>query len=117
MPDDFKPPSDHQRIRILEIGHMHLTEQMAELVIGMQSVQTSMKSSGVKLTSIEGELQTNSETTGEVRDILRTVKGGLKMLSWMGTAVRMIGYLAAAGAAIYSAWHMATHGGKPPGVE
>ena len=93
---------------------MHLTEQMAELVIGMKAVQGSVQSGGAKLTSIEAELQTNSETTGEVRDILRTVKGGLKMLSWMGALVRWAGYLAGAGSALYVGWHMLTHGGQPP---
>ena len=94
---------------------MHLTEQMAELVISMQAVQGSMQRGDARLGSVEIELKANSATTAEVRDILQTGKAGLKVLAGLGSLLRWAGYLATAGAALYVGWHMITHGGKPPG--
>ena len=111
------PPSDHQRIRVLEAGHRVLIEQLADVAVTMQEVRACLKQGDSRMASLETELSTNSDITTEVRDILSVAKVGLRVLGGVGVLVRWAGYLAAAGAAIYSAWYMATHGGKPPGVD
>lgn len=115
--DRDSQPTDHQRIRVLEAGHRVLIEQLADVAVTMQEVKDCLQKGDNRMASLETELTTNSTVTAEVRDILSVAKVGLRVLGGVGVLVRWVGYLAAAGAAIYSAWYMATHGGKPPGVD
>ena len=109
--------SDQQRIRILESGHHALVEQLAEVAVALRDVQACMQRGDTRMGAMESELSVNSTVTAEVRDILSVAKVGLRVLGGVGTLVRWVGYLSAAGAAIYSAWYMVTHGGRPPGAE
>jgi len=115
MPDD-NPLTSDQRLRVLEAGHRVLTEQLAEVAVRLQEVSQCLQLGEARMGNIETELRANSATTVEVREILSTAKAGFKVLGGIGTLVRWAGYLAAAGATIYTAWHMLTHGGKPPGA-
>lgn len=110
------PDLTEDRIRILEVNHRLLTDQMAEVVVSMQAIERCLQTGEHRMGGIEAELRTNSTTTTEVRDILDTAKVGLRALGAIGTLVRWAGYLAAAGAALYTGWHMITHDGKPPGA-
>ena len=113
--DRDNPPSDHQRIRVLEAGHRVLIEQLADVAVTMQEVRACLKQGDSRMASLETELSTNSDITTEVRDILSVAKVGLRVLGGVGVLVRWAGYLAAAGASIYAAWHMVKYGVKPPG--
>lgn len=110
------PPSDRQRIRVLEAGHLVLIEQLADVAVTMQDVKDCLQKGDRRMGSLETELRDNSAVTAEVRDILSVAKVGLRVLGGVGVLVRWAGYLAAAGASLYAAWHMIKHGGKPPGV-
>ena len=110
------PLTLERRIELLEVGHAHMTRQMAEVTVAMQDVSRCLEQGGAKMSSVQSELQQTSQTIGEVRDILAAVKVGLKVIGGIGTLVRWAGYVAAAGAAIYTFWHMLKNGGKPPGV-
>ena len=104
-----------RRIEILEIGHAHMTRQMAEITVALQDVSRCLEAGTSKMSGLERELSDNSSTTREVRDILSTARLGFRVLGGLGTAVRWFGYLASAGAACYVAWHMIVNGGRPPG--
>lgn len=114
--DRDTPPTDQQRIRVLEAGHRVLIEQLADVAATMQEVHACLQRGDTRMGSLETELKGNSAVTAEVRDILSVAKVGLRVLGGVGMLVRWCGYVAAACAAIYSAWYIATHGGKPPGV-
>lgn len=113
---EARDAADSTKIRVLEAGHKVLTDQMAELVIGMQAVHQALQRGDSRMGDLEAELKANSDTTAEIRDILAAVKTGIKVLGGIGTMARWAGYLAGAGAAVYTAWHMLTHGGRPPGA-
>lgn len=106
-----------QRVRVLEVGHRLLTDQISEVTVGMQGVQSCLTQGATRMQRIEQELAANSTITAEIRDILSAVKLGLKVLGSIGLIVRWAGFIAAACAAIYTSWHMIQHGGKPPGTE
>ena len=103
-----------QRVRVLEVGHLVLTEQQAELVVLSQGTQVCLARGEERMAAIEAELLANSAVTAEIRDILAVAKVGLRVLGGVGTAVRWAGYIATALGAIYIAVYMATHGGKTP---
>ena len=109
------PPTTEQRVRVLEVHHRVLAEQMGEISIAMRDIQSCLQRGDSRMGGLETELSKNSSTTAEVREILDTARAGLKVLGGIGTMVRWAGYLAAAGAALYTGWYMLTHGGKPPG--
>ena len=94
-----------------------LIEHLADVAATMQEVRACLQRGDTRMGSLEAALTGNSAVTAEVRDILSVAKMGLRVLGGVGMLVRWCGYVAAAGAAIYSAWYMATHGGKPPGVD
>lgn len=104
-----------ERLRVVEAGHKVLVDQLAEVAVQMREVRQCLQVGEDRMGSMEAELRANSATTTEVREILTTAKAGFRVLGGIGTLVRWAGYLSAAGATIYTAWHMITHGGKPPG--
>lgn len=56
----------------------------------------------------------SAEDLAAIRDVLTAVRGGLRVLGWLGLAVKWLGGLATAGVAIYTAWYALTHGGDLP---
>ena len=109
-------PTLERRVEILEIGHAHMTRQMADVAIALQDVTRCLESGTTKMGTIERELADNSTTTREVRDILSAVKAGLRVIGGVGVLFRWIGYLATAAIAVYGAWQLLRTGVKPPGA-
>lgn len=119
MSEDHAPGISHpRRLDVLEAGHSHLVDQMADMVVSLRQVQQCLVQAESRMTAIETELRTNSQTTSEVRDILSTARGAFRFFALVGKVfgamVRMFGLLAAAGAIIYAAAYALIHGGNPP---
>lgn len=105
---------DEARLRVLEVGHRQLTDQMAEIAVELREIRMALGCGESRMGSIETDLRDARETLAEVRDILQVTRAGLKVLGGIGTAVRWIGYLAAAATAL---WVFASHvknGGPRP---
>lgn len=66
-----------------------------------------------RLGAIEDELRANSEATRQVLEIFQAVRGGIKVLGWLGTAARWITGMAVFAGVCYGAWLKATGGSKP----
>jgi hypothetical protein len=107
---DFSQP---QRLRVLEVGHQQLVDQLAEMVVSMREMRDCMSKGEGRMSAIEVELKTNSATTTEVRDILSTARGAFRLFGWIGMAVKWLGGIAGAIGALYVAAYSITHG-KPP---
>ena len=103
-----------QRIRVLEAGHRQLTDQIAELTVGMHAVRDGIKAGNTRIGALEGELRDNSAVTTEIRDILSVAKVGLRVLGGVGTLVRWAGYIAAAGVSLFAMWQAIRNGGPKP---
>lgn len=67
-----------------------------------------------RMANIEVELASNTEVTREVRDLMTAARVGFRVLGGLGTAVKWLGILATASAAIYTAVQTLLHGAQPP---
>lgn len=103
------------QIRVLLQHDDLLARQVAELTVGMHTIQRQLQHGDQRMTSMATDLAANTATTTEVRDLLAAFKGGMKVLEWLGRAARWVGGIAAALTAIYTVFYMATHGGDLPG--
>lgn len=113
-PHDGELPLE-RRVELLEIAHVHMTRQIADVTVALQDLRACIQLGTTKMAAVEHELTENSSTTREVRDILGAAKGFFRLAGWVGNAVRWGGYIATAVVAIYGGWYVITHGGRPPG--
>lgn len=104
-----------RKINVLLTSHHTLSEQIAELALAQQGVNTRLKDGDAKMTLLAQELAKNTEVTTEVRDLVTAFKGGFKIAGWFGTGLKWIAGIAAAFLSIYTAFYAVTHGGKLPG--
>lgn len=72
-----------------------------------------------RVTSIEQGLAENTKATlegnrdaREILELFQAVKGGMKVLGWLGNALRWVGIVAGAGMACYGLWNAITHPGQ-----
>lgn len=91
------------------------SRQMNYLADCITQLQAQVAEGADRMAAVERELRTNTETTLEVRDILGAAKGAFKFFNGLGLVLKWVGGLATAAVAVYTLWHMANHGGKPPG--
>lgn len=70
---------------------------------------------------LDAEIAENTRLTREsaadlaaIRDVLTAVRGGLRVLGWVGAGMKWLGVIATAGVAIYTAVYALTHGGNLP---
>jgi hypothetical protein len=112
MPDNA--PAPPSTIQILAASHELLTAQMTELAIGQQFATKERRQQGERMTQIEELLAENTQMTAQMLDVVKAVKGGIRVLGWIGVAAKWLAGLAAAVAAIYTLIYMATHGGSKP---
>lgn len=87
----------------------------------VESISGSLDALEKRVEAIEVGVQENTKATLEgnrdVREVLemfQTVKGGIKVLGWIGNVVRWVGYIAAAGLAVYGAWNAIVHTAPKP---
>ena len=93
MTDDIKPPTESELARLDAIESR------------MDALDLAMK--GNTAATLEG-----NRDVRELLEIFQAVKGGFKVLGWLGTAAKWVAALVGAAGAVYAAWHTAT-GGKP----
>jgi len=55
-----------------------------------------------KIERMERDLRENTIITRELRDILVTVKSGARMLGWIGSAIKWLSGVVAAGVALWA---------------
>lgn len=90
MTDDIKRPSDS------ELGH--LEERV-------NAVEAALKE------NTRATLEGNRDAR-EMLEIFQAVRGGFKVLGWLGAVAKWVGGVLGAVGALYAAWHHST-GGKP----
>lgn len=89
--------------------------QLKYLADRITDMEAQLGAGANRMTAMERDLKANTETTMEVRDILGAAKGAFRFFNLLGLGLKWLGGLAGAGVALYTVWHMVTHGGKPPG--
>ncbi len=96
---------------------MNETEQgltPAQIAARLQAIDDRLDRGAEKMDRLGDELEHNSRTTQEVRELLDMAKSGLRVLGWLGVAGKWLGSLATAGLAIYGLVYALTHGGQLP---
>lgn len=88
-------------------AHLSTEERLA-------AIEERLDRGSDRMDRIERTLNENTDATLEVRDLINTVKGGFKVLGWLGGGAKWIGSLATAGAAIYGFIWAITHPGQLP---
>lgn len=53
----------------------------------------------------------NTAATNEIVDLFQAAKGAFRVIGWVGTAVKWVGAVTAAGGGL---WYLVTHGFIPP---
>ncbi len=79
----------------------------------LASVNRRLDAGGERMTAIESELKTNSETTKEIRDLLEAVQFGMRVIGWLGFAVEWLAKILVAAGSIYAALEFWKHGTPP----
>jgi len=69
----------------------------------------------VSLLNITAELKANTQVTSQVRDMLDAARGAWQVLDGLSKLAKILGAIAAAGAALYTAGYMLFHQGRGPG--
>lgn len=87
----------------------------ASVILRLSAIERRLDAGSKRMDLQDGLLAENTEITRDIRDLLTAARLGLKVLGGLGAVARWLGYLGAGGAALYTLWHMATHGGRPPG--
>lgn len=104
------------QIRALVLHHETVARQIAELSMLSDGIHSRLASGDGRMDAIEAELRANTEVTTEVRDLLSAVKGGFKVLGWLGHGGKWAGMIAGAAVSLYTLGYALTHGGQlPPG--
>jgi len=67
-------------------------------------MQAKIEKQDQELAEIRKELAENTSITRELRDILVTVKSGAHMFGWIGSAIKWISGVVAAGVALWAAF-------------
>lgn len=85
---------------------------------GAPELRDEVKALGVRMDTFEGALAANTKVTqsisgdtSELLDVFKSVKGGFRVLGWMGAAAKWVAGIAAAGVALWQMWQKWT--GKP----
>ena len=87
----------------------------------LNAIEGRLERGSDRMDAIERALKANTEATlegnrdaREVLEIFQAVKGGIKVLGWIGAMVKWLAPLATLCFAAYSAFYAMTHGGQLP---
>ena len=113
--DSKDPASFHEaQVRILLTNAELLTQQMAEVVTSHHLAQAASNSRDARMAELEAAMRKNTAITEEVSAMLTPLKGLIKTVGWLGTAIKWLGMIAAAFISVYTAVYVATHDGNYP---
>lgn len=85
-----------------------------EMQIAREAARLAARAVNDRLDTMQLELTANTSLTREMRDLLELGKAGFRVLGYLGTIARWLGYIGAGAVAVYTLAYMATHGGRPP---
>lgn len=80
----------------------------------LAAIEARLLEGSARMDRMQAELSANTAITVQVRDLLQTLRGGLRLLGWLGVAAKWIGGIAAAVTAVWALIHAAIHSGRPP---
>lgn len=84
----------------------HSSEEIASIKARLDAIELAQKQ------AFAATLEGNRDAR-EMLEIFQAVKGGFKVLGWLATAAKWVGWLAGGAAAVYGLWQV-MHGSVPP---
>ena len=102
------------KIRVLMASTSVLTDQIAELTLRWQELSARIGHTGEKVGGIEKTLSDNNDLLVQMLDIVKAVRGGIKVLGWLGVLAKWVTAVAAAAGVVYAAYQLVVHGSVPP---
>lgn len=106
-PDDVSRRLRESEMRqdISDTMQKTLVDQMAEIVVSQRNADKWRAESSRRMGLMETSIEENTTMTSELLDIFKAVKGGFKVLGWLGAAAKWVAGIAGAIAGVYAAWH------------
>lgn len=92
-----------EQIRALLVGQEQLTKQMAEIVVAHHEIVRRHNEDLIRVGRMERTISETALVLADVREIVGTVaalKGGLRVLGWLGSAAKWIATLVAGAALV-----------------
>lgn len=100
--------------RVLAESHALLVDQIAEILVAQREAGQQRQQVNQRVAAMEQSLAHNTDMTSELLGVVVAVKGGLKVLAWLGMAAKWCSYIAAGAVAVYTLAQIAMHGAPPP---
>lgn len=101
--------SDHDVAHIVAMNEEFKKAVLYQLSAGEKRMN-GLDSRIAENTRLTQELKAD---TGELLDIFKSIKGGIRVIGWIGAAAKWVGGLLGAALAIWAFIQSITHGGKP----
>lgn len=110
MSEEHEAQQDRQMSAIVA-SIASLTDQVAEITVAQHRAVRDLVARDEEIRAIRETVTKNAETAQEVLDLFSTLKGGFRVLGWLGTFAKGLAGLAAAAAALWAAYTQFKHGG------
>jgi len=101
---------DAQMARLLQ-SVATLTDQVSEITIAQHRAARDLAARSEEIAAIKDSVKQAADTSREMLDMFSTLKGGFKVLGWLGMFAKGAAGLAAAGVALWAAYNQIRHGG------
>jgi hypothetical protein len=113
LPDDCDGPGcppEAQGQVLMRLYEM-LNMQMAELHVARQRVDDRLREGDERFERLAEDLRTLDAKLDEIRDIFGTAQAGFRVLGWLGSGLKLLLGIGAAGVGLWAAWKQL---GLPP---
>jgi len=80
----------------------------------MDALQGGINQVAATVEGMADELAKNTEITTEVRDLMTTIKGGFRIVGWLGIAAKWVARVATAAGTLWGVMYLFFHNGQPP---
>lgn len=94
------------------MDRMHTPGAPGSAQAASEAASSDFAALSIRVDKLARDLQTNTEATkrveentAELVDAFKAVRGGMRVLGWLGTAAKWLTSIAAAGAVVWAAWH------------
>lgn len=99
------------QMRALLTSVAQLTDQVAEITIAQHKAARDLLARSEEIADIKASVHKTAETSKEMLELFGTLKGGFKVLGWLGMFAKGAAGLAAAAVSLWAAYNHFRHGG------
>lgn len=101
LPDHLGGPGDARYEAARDKERRQLITNVRYLSARVEVLSANQKTHDATLAALRKELADNTELTNDIKELLSTARAGIRVLGWLGGAVKWLGALASAALAIW----------------